>query len=36
MESSKVSFQKYELAAEGVDHNRALHINVKCGDTVIT
>lgn len=36
IEANKVSFRKDEIPSEGVDHNKALHITVKCGDQVIS
>lgn len=35
VKENKISFQREELPAEGVDHNRAVHITVKYGDKVI-
>ena len=36
VEANKISFHDDEQLAEGVGHNKALHIAVKCCDKVVT
>ncbi|XP_055803394.1 uncharacterized protein LOC129872427 [Solanum dulcamara] len=36
VESNKISFHDNELPTEGIGHNKALHIAVKCRDKIVT
>ncbi|XP_070034938.1 uncharacterized protein [Nicotiana tomentosiformis] len=36
VEENKITFRRDELPIEGVGYNKALHIIVKCGDTVVS
>lgn len=36
VEANKVSYQMDEFHSEGLDHNKALHVTVKCGDKIVS